>query len=366
MDHLNDANPVERRLVEKATQAGVPITANMELTPVCNLHCDMCFIRMEQEAVKRMGGLRTLDEWTDTARQLKEMGTLFILLTGGEPMMYPHFKELYTTLREMGFILTINTNGTLIDKETAELFRRLKPRRVNVTLYGTSNETYGRLCHMPNGFDRCIRGIEYLKANGIDTKMNLSIVRENEDELDALLDMADRYGIPAEVNTYMFPCVRSTCQPPRDIHAQRLDPVKAGIAEMEYLKRTKGNLYTEYRKQIVAQLAIGSPHYPGAALECRAAKSSCWLDWRGRMTPCCVMEEPAVALKDNTVAEAWRTIKEQGAKLPLHTECKGCGLRSVCNICYAAATHEKKVCDNLHYLCRMAKAKKEVLTHETN
>ena len=128
MDQLNDANPLEKRLVNKANEARIPITANFELTPTCNLHCDMCFIRMEHSAVQAMGGVRTLEEWLDTARQLKEMGTLFILLTGGDPMLYPHFKELYTALREMGFILTINTNGTLIDEHITRMFQRLKPR----------------------------------------------------------------------------------------------------------------------------------------------------------------------------------------------------------------------------------------------
>ena len=45
MDQLQDANPLERRLVEKANRGRIPITANFELTPVCTLKCDMCFIR---------------------------------------------------------------------------------------------------------------------------------------------------------------------------------------------------------------------------------------------------------------------------------------------------------------------------------
>lgn len=117
MDHLHDANLLERALVDKANQSRVPITTNFELTPTCTLNCDMCFIRTERSVVERHGGLSPLQQWLDWAEQLQDMGTLFILLTGGEPMLYPHFKELYTRLREMGFILTLNTNGTLIDNE---------------------------------------------------------------------------------------------------------------------------------------------------------------------------------------------------------------------------------------------------------
>ncbi|WP_368351055.1 radical SAM protein, partial [Phocaeicola dorei] len=119
----------------------------------------MCFIRTERSVVERHGGLSPLQQWLDWAEQLQDMGTLFILLTGGEPMLYPHFKELYTRLREMGFILTLNTNGTLIDNEMVRILQTHKPRRINVTLYGDSRETYGRLCHNPQGYTLCMEAL---------------------------------------------------------------------------------------------------------------------------------------------------------------------------------------------------------------
>lgn len=365
MDQLNDANPLEKRLVAKGTEARIPITANFELTPACNLHCDMCFIRMEQSAVNAMGGTQTLETWLDIARQLKEMGTLFILLTGGEPLLYPHFKELYTQLREMGFILTINTNGTLIDEETARLFQRLKPRRVNVTLYGTSNETYQRLCRSPHGFDQCMQGLKLLKAHGVDTKKNLSVVRGNEQDYARLLQIAQEMDIPAEVNSYMFPCTRSTCRPARDIAAMRLDAPTAAKAEITYLQYKKGDTFPTYAQEIAWQLQNLIRKTPGTGLDCRAAKSSAWFDWRGRLTPCCVMENPAVELTGLPIAEAWEQLKKLGESLPLHTECKDCTLRPVCNVCYAAASHEKQACGKLDYLCQMAQAKKDALINET-
>ena len=39
-------------------------------------------------------------------------GVLFLLLTGGEPLLVPGFKELYLALKAEGMVLTLNTNGT--------------------------------------------------------------------------------------------------------------------------------------------------------------------------------------------------------------------------------------------------------------
>ena len=172
MDQLNDINPVEKRLVDKANAGRIPISASFELTPICNLKCDMCYVRMGADEVRQTGRLRSKEEWLHTAEELQQAGTLFLLLTGGEPLLYPEFADLYVRLKQMGFVVTVNTNATLITEEVVGLFQRHKPRRVNVTLYGSSNETYRELCHVSEGFDRCMHGLRLLKPGGKDTKIN--------------------------------------------------------------------------------------------------------------------------------------------------------------------------------------------------
>lgn len=226
--------------MNKANQNHVPITANFELTPTCTLNCDMCFIHTERNVVERHGGLLPLQQWLDWAEQLQDMGTLFILLTGGEPMLYPHFKELYTRLREMGFILTLNTNGTLIDNEMVRILQTHKPRRINVTLYGSSRETYGRLCHNPQGYTLCVEALKRLKKAGIDVKLNVSIVRKNEKDYDEIIRLTRQLDIPAEVNSYMFPLSRPECGSLRNIPAERLDADKAAASRCNMWSTKKG------------------------------------------------------------------------------------------------------------------------------
>ena len=96
MESLQDINPVERALVNKATANRTPINATIELTPTCNFRCDMCYIRMEKSQAEKRGGLRSIEEWLHIADQLQEIGTLFILLTDcsnfipfGQRIIYP-------------------------------------------------------------------------------------------------------------------------------------------------------------------------------------------------------------------------------------------------------------------------------------
>lgn len=68
---------------------------------------------------------------------------------GGGPLLVPGFKELYLALKAEGMVLTLNTNGTLLDEQWADFFARHKPRRVNITLYGADDAAYETLCRCP-------------------------------------------------------------------------------------------------------------------------------------------------------------------------------------------------------------------------
>lgn len=70
------------------------------------------------------------------------MRHVVLLLTGGEPFIRPDFEEIYRRCRELGIIVSINTNGTMLGEKQVELLRKLPPQRVNITLYGASEATY--------------------------------------------------------------------------------------------------------------------------------------------------------------------------------------------------------------------------------
>ena len=133
---------VSDHLYSKAAARRIPISGTFELTPLCNFACRMCYVRKTPEQVKAHDRpMLTYDDWLRIAREGREQGMLFLLLTGGEPLLWPRFWELYEKLVDMGMLVAINTNGSLIDDEAIERFKRRPPRRVNITLYGGCDGT---------------------------------------------------------------------------------------------------------------------------------------------------------------------------------------------------------------------------------
>ena len=70
-------------LHSKADRLGSPFSGTFELTPVCNMSCNMCYVRKTPEEISQSGKrLRTVDEWLSIAKQAKEMGFTAVLVEG--------------------------------------------------------------------------------------------------------------------------------------------------------------------------------------------------------------------------------------------------------------------------------------------
>lgn len=53
MELLNDASTREQLLIKKAKQQQIPITGSIELLPLCNMNCDMCYVRLSREEMEK-------------------------------------------------------------------------------------------------------------------------------------------------------------------------------------------------------------------------------------------------------------------------------------------------------------------------
>lgn len=218
------------RLWEKAGTNKVPLTGAFELLPTCNLSCKMCYVRKDAAEVRAAGGQLPTEFWLDVARQARQAGLLLPLLTGGEPFLRPDIQTLIAELQAMGLQVSINSNGTLIDEQMAKWLGKHCPTRINITLYGASEETYASLCGNGDAYNRVRRAVEWLKENHVPVKFNTSITQYNMHDLDEMIRYAKEQGSPIQVATYMFPPVRRS----RELVGQndRMTPDQAARAKV--------------------------------------------------------------------------------------------------------------------------------------
>ena len=192
-----------------ATKKKFPVSCNFELTPRCNMNCKMCYIRKTEKEISSTGEERADRAGVDRSwKSVPGCRNSLYSADRGEPFLRPDFKEIYIALHEMGFMLSINSNATMIDEKITKWLREYPPYRMNVTLYGSSNETYARLCNNTKGFDQVMNGIHLLKDVGLSIKLNASLTPYNIQDLREMYDIAKRENLYIQANTYMFPPIR--------------------------------------------------------------------------------------------------------------------------------------------------------------
>lgn len=349
-------NDAEKALRDKADRAYTPFGGCIELLPVCNMDCKMCYVRMSREEMDRAGRMLSCDEWLTITRQAADMGVMNLLLTGGEPLLYPEFKRLYRGLQQMGIILSVNTNGTLIDEEWADFFAESYCRRISISLYGKDDATYGELCRNPKGFSQVMRAAELLKARGVPFRFTCSVTEDNAADLPELFAIAKRVGVPLQPATYMFPALR------RGISAQqqvRLGPERAAQLMFESYRH---QMNEEEMKQSVARTLtrlLTPPRMPGVngkGFTCHTGRSGFWLTWKGEMIPCGMLDEPRFSLLEHGFADCWKQLVEATGHVVYPRECLRCPLQNICHVCPAALVAETGSTEIVpQYVCRYTK-----------
>lgn len=340
MDAISSTARMEKQLVRIASLKRIPLGGSLELLPLCNMNCDMCYVRLSSEEMNKLGRLRSIDEWLDLTRQMQNSGVLFLLLTGGEPLLYPDFQKLYLEFKKMGMILTLNTNGTLIDEEWADFFSKNPPRRINITLYGATESTYRDLCHNPSGFHQTKRGIRLLKERGVDVKVNGSLVKSNENDAEKIIAIAKELDAAVNIDTYMYPATREREKPFNQ--QARMIPQEAAQARVNLAKEKLTP--EEFRNYAIEMLHIATHTPPGTdepgQVMCRAGRSSFTINWQGEMRPCVMLTSPSVKVFETGFDAAWAEIVRETDKITLSPQCSQCPLRQVCQTCAACALLE--------------------------
>ncbi|MGN1168259.1 MAG: radical SAM protein [Lachnospiraceae bacterium] len=345
MDVLEMTMPFERHICAKADSMRIPIGATIELLPVCNMDCKMCYVRMSAEEQKKEGRLRTVDEWLSIIRQAQEKGLLFVLLTGGEPLLYPGFRELYRELKALGMVICINTNGTLIDESMADFLAQDPPRRVNISIYGSSDERYGSLCNNPKGFSQMMAGVKLLKERNIAVKWNYSVTKYNVDDMEEIYQLAAVHEIPVETAYYMFPPARKQENVRAEDHTW-LSPRETAIVRIKAEIHDLGiNEFREKCKVMHAlkkgDIRIEKPDLK-RSFTCRAGTSTFWFNWKGELLSCGMIGEHEINVFEEGFEEGWVKLQKWTGSYSHPEKCTQCPYETICVRCAAASYAEEQ------------------------
>lgn len=353
---------IRRNLCRRCANLGIPVSGIFELTPRCNLQCKMCYVRLTPQQMEPIGKELTARQWIELAQECKDAGMVFLLITGGEPTLRSDFAEIYENLARMGLSISINTNGTLLTPGIKELWHRLPPAQVNITVYGVSREDYADLCGNPDAFDAVNDALDWLKDEGILVHLNTTVVPSNYHKWMEIEDFAKSRGLELRMTCYCFPPTRRLMCDGCDSFS-RLTPEEAGaLVAQDVLYREGIEQITARAENLSMPLQLSCDIENGEPMRCLAGRSQFWLTWDGRMTLCGMLGTPATYPFKDGFGASWEQLRGICREIRLCPECTACSERESCMNCAAVTFAETGNFNGKpEYMCKLNSAYRETV-----
>ena len=187
-------------IIAESRKNNVPYIGNIELTGCCNLACEMCYV------IHEIGG-RDLStaEWNTLLEDAAKAGMGEAYLSGGEPLLREDFEEIYCKLYDQGVRIMVITNGLLFDTRIIKFMKRRPPEGISITLYGCNNDTYHKITHCKNGYDKVSNSIQLIKDNHLPLSLKVPALKPLRGYYHEIKKMADKNDATITLGKYISP-----------------------------------------------------------------------------------------------------------------------------------------------------------------
>lgn len=168
-----------------------PALVDISITNRCNLACNFCYASAgcasSKDEVSKERLFRLFDE-------LDEMNVHRVSLTGGEPLIREDFFDLLEYFCKKRFAKVLNTNGTLINVETAHKLSQFNLDRICVSLDGSNEENHERI-RGKGTFKKTIIGIQNMQKYNLPVSTLFTLHNNNAHDLIETIKLNEMLGI---------------------------------------------------------------------------------------------------------------------------------------------------------------------------
>ncbi|HKN75894.1 MAG TPA: radical SAM protein [Candidatus Acidoferrum sp.] len=328
-----------------------PLEVSIEVTRRCPLECLHCYNSLPMSDHAARAAELTFDEHCCLLDELVEAGCLWLLYTGGEIFARKDFLEIYTEAKKRGFLITLFTNGTMINERIADYLAEYRPFAIEITLYGATRETYEALTQVPGSYDRCMRGIRLLLERGLPLKLKTVPTTINQHETFEMKRLAeDGFGVEFKFDSLINPRIDCSQSP----LAVRITPEK--VVELDFSEPKRKE---DYRRMAEDELSMPSSVEQAERQKytCGGGVAGCAIDPNGTMSICVISHQQGYNIRQGSFREGWegplREIRNQPRTRP--SICDRCQIQSLCSMCPANGELENGDQESpVDFLCQVA------------
>jgi radical SAM protein with 4Fe4S-binding SPASM domain len=348
-------------LHQRQASERVPLQVSIEVTRRCPLECLHCYNNLPMGDMEAKQRELSKEEHFKMLDELVEMGCFWLLYTGGEIFARKDFLEIYTYAKKKGFLITLFTNGTIINEQIADYLVEWPPFSIEITLYGRTRETYEALTAVPGSYDRCLRGIKLLKERGLPLKLKTVATSINKHEVMAMRRFAEEeLGLEFKMDGQINPRIDCSQSP----LAVRLTPEEVVALDMNAPKGV-----SEYRR-LAKHDSENPPNLSqvDTVYFCGGGITGFAINAYGEMGICVISQQETFSVREVGVQGVWADslLRLRSRKRTRITKCVQCRIQSLCGMCPANGEMENGDRESpVEFLCQVAHLRAAVVGVET-
>jgi radical SAM protein with 4Fe4S-binding SPASM domain len=314
-----------REFNQKTERLRVPISGSIDLTHRCNLRCVHCYLAGNFE--------RHIDNYNEMSPsrilalidEITEAGCLYLLITGGEPLLRKDFPEIYSHAKKRGLVITVFTNGTLITDRVLDLFEDMPPQLVEISIYGATASTYEKITGVPGSYEKCLNAITKLVERKIPVGLKTILMTVNRNEFFAMEDIAKNFGVKFRFDAAIFPRINGD-----------KSPIGLRVPAAEAIEKEFSD--AERARQWVKYFQRSQDNLPNNKLfNCGAGLTGFHIDSYGNLQPCIMTNYIQHDLSTDSFLSGWYGIISgiRDKKTSNLAGCNKCEISHLCGFCPA-------------------------------
>ncbi|HBB66900.1 MAG: hypothetical protein A2X28_04765 [Elusimicrobia bacterium GWA2_56_46] len=173
-------------------ERNIPVSVTIELTRRCPLSCRHCYLP-ETRGRAAPGSELPAAQWGKILAQLAEAGALYLVFTGGEPLLRPDLAELCARAKKLKFDVRIFSTGLGMDGALALKLKKAGVSGFEISFYGRA-QIHDAITGLKGSFEGSLSASRLLKKAGIKVRMKIPLMKTNLPQIGWLKALAKREG----------------------------------------------------------------------------------------------------------------------------------------------------------------------------
>ncbi|HCD39177.1 MAG TPA: hypothetical protein DEQ77_10790 [Candidatus Omnitrophica bacterium] len=325
-----------------------PLYGQIELTSRCGYSCIHCYCNTKPREEL------SLELWKDILSQILDLGGIEITFTGGEPLRYPGFAELYTFAKEKGFLVTLFSSGYDFNRKMLEFFKVNPPLCIEITLNSLKEDVYERIVKVKGAFKTAMNNIYAVKKAGLPLVLKCNAFKENKDEILDIKKFAEQLLGPGKFrfDPLVYSCA-AKCGSANG--GYRLSP-----DEIIDIESKDADMRAQWMNRLSHQSSLFNPR---GLYHCNSWLTFFYINPQGILQFCHLSQKYSADLRYKPFREGFdKFILLLEQRYKSGSRCSDCEYRHYCYNCPARAFLETGDEESeVEYYCRFAKAAKDYM-----